>query len=224
MFPRNDMKPADVATLLNAFMGLGAIGYASVGEMATAWHLIFAAIIVDGIDGALARIGLGGSPLGKHLDMLADTVTFVAAPAALLIMAPSAGLASFIAAVLLLFAGLTRLARFANQEDAASFFHGLSTPGSTLFVGAAALLVAREDVVAIVAALSALAMVAQFRLPKLRGAIGVTGVVIILANFALFFAGHPWARYGLMAQTAFAAVYLAFGSLYVRQRSAGTPA
>ncbi len=211
-----EFRPADAATLLNAAMGLLAITAFLGGDVPLGMFLVFAAIIVDGVDGFIARLGGGGGPLGPTLDTLADVVTFVLAPAVgvLLVVPVAWGLplaATYMAA------GLLRLARFQTLPDAPHFF-GLSTPGGALVVGTGALL--WPDAWSVLAAtlLASILMVARRPMPKLRGRLGLSGVAIIIANLVVQWARPEWGRWALLAQAAFVVAYVVGGPAYLKQK------
>src|SRR5689334_16663620 len=110
---------ADVVTLLNGFMGAGAvlafmrfsldrvIGFFWLGTA-----LLPVALVMDALDGRIARRRGTASPLGQELDSLADVVSFGVAPAA---MAFAAGLRGGWDALFLVYfvgCGISRLARY----------------------------------------------------------------------------------------------------------------
>ena len=70
-------------TFGNLFCGVVAIVYAARGDFSNATLLIIIAMMLDSLDGRLARmLGVAGD-FGKELDSLADIVTFGVAPAML---------------------------------------------------------------------------------------------------------------------------------------------
>ena len=70
---------ADAVTVLNAAVGFLAAAVA-ITEPALAARLLLLAAIADGLDGVLAR-ARGSTPVGDHLDSLADVASFAVAPA-----------------------------------------------------------------------------------------------------------------------------------------------
>ncbi len=78
------IKLPDLLSVLNALFGFTAILFvlrkANASAIENALVLILAAAVVDGLDGVVAR-KIGGSPIGKYLDSLADMVSFGVAPA-----------------------------------------------------------------------------------------------------------------------------------------------
>ena len=78
------IKLPDLLSVLNALLGFVAILFVlrkvNASAIENALVLILAAAVVDGLDGVVAR-NIGGSPIGKYLDSLADMVSFGVAPA-----------------------------------------------------------------------------------------------------------------------------------------------
>ena len=72
---------ADAVTVLNAAVGFLAAAVA-ITEPALAARLLLLAAIADGLDGVVAR-ARGSTPVGDHLDSLADVASFAVAPAVL---------------------------------------------------------------------------------------------------------------------------------------------
>jgi len=121
-------------TLANMFCGYACIVYSMRGELEKAAPLIGLAIIVDMLDGRVARMTGTTSEFGVEFDSLADIVSFGVAPA---IMAFQWGLqplgrlgwaAGFIFAA----AAAIRLARFNIQTGTADkrYFVGLPSPAA----------------------------------------------------------------------------------------------
>ena len=70
----------NLITLGNLYCGFLSIGYAAVGQFTNAAILIIIGMILDSMDGRIARMLNAQSPIGKQLDSLADIVTFGVAP------------------------------------------------------------------------------------------------------------------------------------------------
>jgi CDP-diacylglycerol---serine O-phosphatidyltransferase len=110
---------------------------------------IFVAIVMDMLDGRIARLTGATSQFGLEFDSLADVVSFCVAPAFLLYTAALAqlGRPAWLGAFLFVVCGALRLARF-NVHTGPSdrrFFVGLPTPAAAGLV-AAAVLLAGEDI------------------------------------------------------------------------------
>ncbi|MFX3625244.1 MAG: CDP-diacylglycerol--serine O-phosphatidyltransferase [Ectobacillus sp.] len=101
-------------TLGNLYSGFLSIGYASIGHYKSAAILVLIGMMLDSLDGRLARLLRVDSPLGKELDSLADIVTFGAAPALLMYYTSFSqyGLVGLYIAALFPLFGAYRLARF----------------------------------------------------------------------------------------------------------------
>ncbi len=106
------LKIADYFTLGNFIAGVIAIFFAVSGNLTVSAALILLAVLLDFLDGRIARLTKQSNELGREMDSLADLVSFGLWPA---VFAYQQGLNTFIdAAVLVFFAscGILRLARF----------------------------------------------------------------------------------------------------------------
>jgi CDP-diacylglycerol--serine O-phosphatidyltransferase len=107
--------------------------------MPAAWA-IFAAMLLDGLDGRLARLTNTASEFGKEYDSLADMVSFGLAPAIVVYQWGVERLAEYgavwgrlgwLAAFLYVAAAAFRLARFnTNVAQDKRFFQGLASPAA----------------------------------------------------------------------------------------------
>ncbi|MFB6295937.1 MAG: protein sorting system archaetidylserine synthase [Halobacteriales archaeon] len=73
------LGPADFVTVSNAVLGFVAV-FVAPGDPRLAARLVLLAAIADGLDGVVAR-HVRSTPVGTHLDSLADVVSFGVAPA-----------------------------------------------------------------------------------------------------------------------------------------------
>lgn len=124
-------------TLLNLLAGCMAIVSVSNGSLSYAsWWLILA-LVLDLLDGALARLLHAASALGKQLDSLADVVSFGVAPGymmyTLLDGFSENTYLPYLAFLLPLFAAI-RLARFNIDPSQEKDFRGLPVPAAALMV------------------------------------------------------------------------------------------
>lgn len=124
----------------NLFLGFWAIIKSIHGEYAEAAPLIAWAIVLDLLDGRIARLTGTASEFGGELDSLADVISFGVAPAVLAYcwgfsLMPRVG---WLAAFLFLVCGTLRLARFNVQRHAVDgrFFVGLPIPAAAAQVAA----------------------------------------------------------------------------------------
>jgi CDP-diacylglycerol---serine O-phosphatidyltransferase len=135
---------------------------------------IFVAMVMDLLDGRVARLMKATSQFGVEFDSLADVVSFCVAPAFLLyaFALKDLGRPAWFGAFLFVICGALRLARFNVQTATVDrgFFIGLSTPAAAGIVAAAVLLLGSEPLerpvrvaVAVGSYLTALLMVSTFR-------------------------------------------------------------
>ena len=133
-------------TLTNAGLGLIALWWALKGDE---WHLkaaavaIVSAMLADMMDGRVARMTKTQSRFGVQLDSLADAVSFGVVPGVLSLAYGIDNLdlgwvpLGIISAMVFLFGGLLRLARFnvtAENGKSSPFFEGLPIPGAAAVV------------------------------------------------------------------------------------------
>ena len=124
-------------TTANLFAGFYAI-VAAIGDRYEAAAIaIFIAMVMDGLDGRVARMTNTQSDFGKEYDSLVDMVTFGLAPAlvvyewALQPLGKLGWLAAFIYAA----AAALRLARFNTQSSADKrYFQGLASPAAAALI------------------------------------------------------------------------------------------
>jgi CDP-diacylglycerol--serine O-phosphatidyltransferase len=186
--PRRRLVPftavlPNLVTLLGLCAGLTAIRMAIEGRFDLAMGAIILAIILDGIDGRLARYFRATSRFGEELDSLADFVNFGVAPALFMFIWRLDELSSFGWICALVFAICTglRLARFnaallaeePRPDWSRDFFVGVPAPAGAGLLLLPFFLQRIVDIriaafsVAIYAVLIALLMVS--RIPTLSG-------------------------------------------------------
>ncbi len=128
----------NIFTTLNLFAGFYAIVQAMNHEFEKAAVAIFVAMVLDSIDGRVARLTRTQSAFGAEYDSLADMVSFGAAPA--LVMYEWAlrdlGRIGWIAAFVYCVGAALRLARFNTQLSVADkrWFTGLPSPAAAALV------------------------------------------------------------------------------------------
>jgi CDP-diacylglycerol--serine O-phosphatidyltransferase len=208
--PRHFRRGASILPSLfttgNLFLGFWSIVKALDGRFAEAAPLVGGAVILDMLDGRIARLTGTQSEFGAELDSLADAVSFGVAPALLayvwaLHLVPRAG---WPAAFLFLVCGVLRLARFNVQKHVVDsrFFVGLPIPAAAAQVAALVFFVPEPPtevwpaalVLGMVVALGGL-MVSTFRyrsfkgvdLKRRRRSISVLGIALL---FLLIYV-HP---------------------------------
>ncbi|HEY8096463.1 MAG TPA: CDP-diacylglycerol--serine O-phosphatidyltransferase [Methylobacter sp.] len=116
------------------FSGFYAITSAMGGRFETAVIAIFVAMILDGLDGRVARLTNTQSEFGAQYDSLSDMVSFGAAPALVMYLwaFSSLGKVGLFAAFVHAAGGALRLARFNTQLATAdkNYFQGLPSPAA----------------------------------------------------------------------------------------------
>ncbi len=133
---------ANLSTLANALLGVGAVAYIIAGNPIWAMLLIAMAIGFDGLDGILSRRSPApASAFGRIADSVADAITFGLAPAFLVavhtvdlsVWRPWSALAIALA-VLYASAAIARLTYFTTHAFAHPYFLGVPTPQAALAV------------------------------------------------------------------------------------------
>ena len=121
-------------TTAGLFAGFYAIVAAIRGDFSTSAIAIFIAMIMDGLDGRIARLTNTQSAFGAEYDSLADMVAFGLAPALVMFEWALSGMGKFGWMVAFIYAacGALRLARFNTQVGIADkrFFQGLPSPAA----------------------------------------------------------------------------------------------
>jgi CDP-diacylglycerol--serine O-phosphatidyltransferase len=122
-------------TMGNLFCGYACVVYAMRGEFETAAPFIGFAIVLDMLDGRIARLTGTASDFGVQFDSLADVISFGLAPAILSFQwgLSSLGRLGWAAGFLFVTAAAMRLARFNIQTGSATdkrYFVGMPSPAA----------------------------------------------------------------------------------------------
>jgi phosphatidylserine synthase len=142
-------------TVMNAMMGILAVGFAAQMRISEAYLMLVGAAVFDRLDGAVARrLGLTEPSPGEEipnritvggiLDDVADTISFCIAPALIFYLVLSASshpaiqnLPIGIMAVGYGICGIARLVYFTlDRNPVPGFFKGMPTPAAALLVAA----------------------------------------------------------------------------------------
>ncbi len=130
----------DLFTLANGILGFFAITFILDRDFLGAMNLILLSMMMDGLDGFMARKFGSKHTRGQVLDSISDSISFAFAPA-LLVYAEFhttgdsvQSVAALICAVAFLAAGLFRLARFSVGGYQLSYFIGMPAPAGALIV------------------------------------------------------------------------------------------
>jgi CDP-diacylglycerol--serine O-phosphatidyltransferase len=131
---------ANLATLANALVGVGAILYTLAGNRLWAMLLIACGVAFDGMDGIFSRRSPSKAHgFGRIADSVADAITFGVAPATIILVhTNSTGLwssfawAAWVVATLYAALAIARLTYFTLRGYQRSNFLGAPTPQSAL--------------------------------------------------------------------------------------------
>ena len=128
----------NLLTTASLFCGFYALIAATQAHFSEAAVAIFIALILDGLDGKVARLTQTTSHFGKEYDSLADLMAFGAAPAFLVYKWSLTGFGrlGWVAAFLFVVCGALRLARFNVQTESRDprYFYGLPIPAAAAVV------------------------------------------------------------------------------------------
>lgn len=189
------------------FAGFYAIIGAMQGKFEAAAVAIFAAMILDGLDGRVARMTNTQSDFGAEYDSLSDMVAFGVAPALVVYEWALGGLGKvgWLAAFIYTTTAALRLARFNTLLGTSDkrFFQGLPSPSAAAIVAAGVWIGADQGVTganlnwlaAILTTLAGLLMVSDFRYRSfkdldLRNRVPFVAAIVIMLGFALIYL-HP---------------------------------
>jgi CDP-diacylglycerol--serine O-phosphatidyltransferase len=187
-----------IAVVARAWTGATPDGRPPDADLVAAATLIIAGAALDSVDGIVAR-RRGGSPLGEHLEVMSDVVTFGVAPAVLFAVdasaygAPWSGLALGVGAVYMV-AALLRLARYIvlSNESAGHELTGFPAPPAAMgMVAVVGLHGPAPLALAIVLCIAAL-MVGSFEFPVLTGAAGRFMIGWFVFGFVAIFTLPHW--------------------------------
>ncbi|MDD9799033.1 MAG: CDP-diacylglycerol--serine O-phosphatidyltransferase [Gammaproteobacteria bacterium] len=188
-------------TTAGLFAGFYSIIEATAGRFETAAGAIFVAMVMDGLDGRIARMTGTSSDFGKEYDSLADVICFGLTPALVMFEWSLSGAGKFgwLAAFVYVASAALRLARFNTQKVSGKrYFHGLPCPMAAALMAAFVWVVERYGIsgfevkifsVTLTLALG-LAMVSGIRYRSfkdldLKGKVPFVAVVGVVAVYAL---------------------------------------
>lgn len=126
-------------TTANMLLGFYALLAGLEGQFRAAVLMIFAAAVLDTLDGRIARLTGTASPFGREYDSLADLVSFGLAPALLCYLwgLDELGRVGFAAPAVYLLCSAARLARFnvSRRTTDPRYFIGLPAPAAAGAIG-----------------------------------------------------------------------------------------
>ena len=190
------------------FSGFYAIINGMNGQFASAAIAIFVAMVLDGLDGRVARLTNTQSAFGAEYDSLSDMVAFGVAPALVAFewALGSLGKVGWMVAFIYVAGAALRLARFNTMVGSADkrFFIGLASPAAAAVV--AGTVWAFSDfgikgsnmafVVALVVAAAGMLMVSNikyhsFKDLDLKGRVPFVAILVVVLVFAVVFSDPP---------------------------------
>ena len=206
--PRGIYLLPNLFTTAALFSGFYAILAANAGRFEAAALGIFAAMILDGFDGRVARMTNTQTEFGAEYDSLSDMVAFGVAPALVAYEWGLGGLGKlgWLAAFIYTACAALRLARFNTQIGIADkrYFQGLASPAAAAIIAGMIWIghdngIEGSDVSLILALLTAgagLLMVSNFRYHSfkvldLQGRVPFMVVVAVMLGFALVVLDPP---------------------------------
>jgi CDP-diacylglycerol--serine O-phosphatidyltransferase len=195
-------------TTANLFAGFYAIINAMNGNFYVAAAAVFVAMVLDGLDGRVARLTNTQSAFGAEYDSLSDMVAFGVAPALLAFewALGSMGKVGWMVAFIYVAGAALRLARFNTQIGSTDkrFFIGLASPAAAGVV--AGTVWAFSDfgiqgsnmsfVVALLVAAAGVLMVSNikynsFKELDLKGRVPFVAILVVVLLFAVVFSDPP---------------------------------
>jgi CDP-diacylglycerol--serine O-phosphatidyltransferase len=225
----------NLLTTAALFGGFYAILAAFGGRYEAAAIAIFLAMILDGLDGRVARLTQTQSAFGAEYDSLSDMIAFGLAPALVMYVWSLSALGKFgwLAAFVYTAGTALRLARFNTQIGSADkrYFQGLPSPSAAAILASAVWLgydygVAGEDLSWVTGALTVvvgLLMVSNFRFHSFkeidfRGKVPFIVIVGVMLAFAIVVVHPPLMLFLLF--TAYAASGPSLTLVQLRRRRA----
>lgn len=203
---------ANLLTLLSLFCGFASVVFSLEQRFGLAAWALIASMVLDGIDGQVARRSTSSSTFGRELDSLADAVCFGVAPAILGYgcIYQRFHLWAILALFIYLSCSIIRLAYYnvTPKEKMAWFFYGLPTTASGGLLASFVLVYMEHAVfppegvfLSLACALSVL-MVSRVRYLNLDGLRSVMKQgfwLVILAGLVLFFFSPGLAIFSVLA-------------------------
>ena len=197
------------------FAGFYAIVQAMNGRFEYAAVAILIAMVLDGLDGRVARLTHTQSAFGAEFDSLSDMVSFGVAPALVVYEFALQGMGKFgwIAAFVYCAGAALRLARFNTQLEAPSdkrFFQGLPSPAAAALIASFVWVMVEYEVpgpnvrwvAAFIALFGGLTMVSNFKYYSgkeinLRKSVPFFVILLVMLAFILISTSPPEVLFGV---------------------------
>ncbi len=226
-------------TLGNMFCGYACALYAMRGDLETAAPFIGFAVVLDMLDGRIARLTGTASDFGREFDSLADVISFGIAPAILVFvwgLGPLQRL-GWAAGFIYVTAAAMRLARFNIQSVGAAdkrFFVGMPSPAAAAIPAATVYFyppgfqdVRGALVALVVMVVPALLMVSTVRFRSFKTfdlrVRRSYKVLVILATVIALIQWHPRVVLLIIAYAYLASAFIEFAVSRLRRRAGAKP-
>lgn len=163
-------------TLVNLILGFYAIILVIREQYVVSAFIIFICMILDGIDGRIARKVAVSNPIGKDLDSLADLISFGITPAILIyqVYLIEFGILGVVVATVVPVCGAIRLARFnvLDSEESIDYFKGLpiTAGGGVLISFVLAGTSLPNELYILIATVTAILMISTIKYPNFKKA------------------------------------------------------
>lgn len=220
------------------FGGFYAVLASMNGDFEKAAIAIFVAMVLDGLDGRVARITNTQTAFGAEYDSLSDMVAFGLAPALVMYQWALSGLGKFgwLAAFIYTAGAALRLARFNSQLDTADkrFFTGLPSPSAAAILAGSVWAAVDNGLngadfafpAALLTALAGLLMVSNilyhsFKQIDFKGKVPFFVVVVVMLAFAVVLSEPPLVLFAVFALYTLSGPVLALRRRARKRRRAG---
>jgi CDP-diacylglycerol--serine O-phosphatidyltransferase len=204
----------NLLTTAGLFSGFYAIVASMNGRFEAAAIAIFIAMIMDSLDGRVARMTNTQSAFGAEYDSMADMVSFGIAPA---LVAYNWGLADlgkigWLSAFIFVAGAALRLARFNTQVGIADkrFFQGLASPAAAAIIAGMVWFGSDNQIdgasvsplVAIITIAAGLLMVSNFRYHSFKdvdwkGKVSFVAILIVVLVFVVVATNPAWVLFAI---------------------------
>jgi CDP-diacylglycerol---serine O-phosphatidyltransferase len=184
---------ANILTSLSLLCGFASILFSLEGHFTFAAWAILVSVVLDGLDGQVARMAASSSEFGKELDSLVDVVAFGIAPSILgyIFICQTFHAWATLALFIYLLASVIRLAKYniTAPDKIRTFFYGLPTTVSGGVIASAILLYRKYArippsliffVLVLILAVLMVSKIHYLNLDGLRRAIGKRMVLLLL--------------------------------------------
>ena len=226
--PRGIFLLPNLFTTGALFSGFYAITASMNGQFEVAAIAIFIAMVLDGLDGRVARLTNTQSAFGAEYDSMADMISFGAAPALVIYAWCLSGLgkAGWVAVFVHAAGAALRLARFNTQlaTQDKRYFQGLPSPAAAAILAGFIWVSVKYEIpseglrifAAGLTTLTGLLMVSNFRFYSfkdidLRGRVSFIWAILIMLVFALLYTNPPLVLFTLFGLYALSGPILTLG-------------